>query len=204
MESRSSVYKKCFSSAESAPLTFTSLKPQTVTIKLLLIKSCVFDRLKPTQLIIPNFLLDFDLLLNTMIKTFIASLLLLSVFQGSDGGPLAAGICYAGCAGVTVACFSAAGFTFGTVPFSIIAATPALAACNTAFGACEAACMVCLLWIRAIVWSCLPHRWNRLLLRPRPRKLFPGGRRFKSLDPSGEPCRPNFVTIKRYSYIDGW
>lgn len=50
-----------------------------------------------------------------------------------------AGVCYAGCAAVTVACFSAAaGFTFGTVP--VIAATPALAGCNdAAFGVCEAA-----------------------------------------------------------------
>ncbi|KAK7576216.1 hypothetical protein V9T40_012502 [Parthenolecanium corni] len=58
-----------------------------------------------------------------------------------SAGPAASGICYAGCAGVTVACFAAAGFTFGTVPGAVIAATPALATCNAAFGACEAACM---------------------------------------------------------------
>lgn len=50
------------------------------------------------------------------------------------------GLCQAACAGLVVACFSAAGFTFGTIPGAIIAATPALAACNTAFGTCSAAC----------------------------------------------------------------
>lgn len=58
--------------------------------------------------------------------------------------PVAAGICYAGCAAVTVACFAAAGFTFGTVSGSVIAAVPALAACNAAFGVCEAACVAAL------------------------------------------------------------
>lgn len=62
-----------------------------------------------------------------------------------NAGPIAAGICYAGCAGVTVACFAAAGFTFGTVPGAVIAATPALAACNGAFAACEAACVAALI-----------------------------------------------------------
>lgn len=66
---------------------------------------------------------------------------MLLLITPSFAGPLASGICYAGCAGVTVACFAAAGFTFGTVPGAIIAATPALAACNAAFGLCEAACM---------------------------------------------------------------
>jgi len=69
---------------------------------------------------------------------------LLIVASSANAGPLAAGICYAGCAGVTVACFSAAGFTFGTVPGAVIAATPMLAACNAAFGVCEASCMAAL------------------------------------------------------------
>lgn len=59
-------------------------------------------------------------------------------------GPAGQAICYAGCGAMAVACFAAAGFTFGTVPGAVIAATPALAACNTAFGACEAACMAAL------------------------------------------------------------
>lgn len=61
-----------------------------------------------------------------------------------DAGPMSAGICYAGCAAVTVACFSAAGATFGATPLSAIAATPALAACNTAFGKCESSCVAAL------------------------------------------------------------
>nr|AAU06531.1 unknown salivary protein [Culicoides sonorensis] len=56
-------------------------------------------------------------------------------------GPAASSICYAGCAAVVVACFAAAGFTFGTVPGAQIAAVPALASCNAAFATCEAACM---------------------------------------------------------------
>lgn len=65
--------------------------------------------------------------------------------SGTQAGPIGAGICYAGCAAVTVACFAAAGFTFGTVPGAIIAATPALTACNAAFGVCEAACVAAIL-----------------------------------------------------------
>ena len=40
--------------------------------------------------------------------------LLLSVSMCS-GGPLAYGICQTGCNAVVVACYAAAGFTFGTV-----------------------------------------------------------------------------------------
>lgn len=64
--------------------------------------------------------------------------------SSANAGPIAAGVCYAGCAAVTVACFTAAGFTFGTVPATLIAATPALAACNGAFAFCEASCMAAL------------------------------------------------------------
>ena len=71
--------------------------------------------------------------------TFAAMLL-----STATAGPIGAGICYAGCAGVVVACFSAAGFTFGTVPGAQIAAVPALAACNSAFGSCMAACSAAL------------------------------------------------------------
>lgn len=56
-------------------------------------------------------------------------------------GPIASTVCYAGCAAAVCVCFAAAGFTFGTVPGAVIAATPALAACNGAFSACMAACM---------------------------------------------------------------
>lgn len=73
------------------------------------------------------------------LSLFLVTMLLVS--NVAQAGPLTAGICYAGCAAVTVACFTAAGFTFGTVPGAVIAATPALAMCNTAFGTCEAACV---------------------------------------------------------------
>jgi len=74
------------------------------------------------------------------------SLILIGLLFSSsaNAGPIAAGVCYAGCAAVTVACFAAAGFTFGTVPGAVIAATPALAACNAAFGICEASCVAAL------------------------------------------------------------
>lgn len=75
---------------------------------------------------------------------FVFAIVLSTLLSTSDAGPMAAGICYAGCAAVTCACFTAAGATFGTVPIAIIAATPALAACNAAFGICEAACVAAL------------------------------------------------------------
>lgn len=61
----------------------------------------------------------------------------------SLAGPAAYGICQAGCSGVVMACYGAAGFTWGatlgaTAPASIVA-------CNTAFGACQAACAAVLL-----------------------------------------------------------
>lgn len=79
-----------------------------------------------------------------MAKVGIVLLIASLLISNSYAGPIGAGICYAGCAAVTVACFAAAGFTFGTVPGAVIAATPALAACNTAFGVCEAACVAML------------------------------------------------------------
>ncbi|UYV66577.1 hypothetical protein LAZ67_4002162 [Cordylochernes scorpioides] len=69
---------------------------------------------------------------------------LLALLASAHAGPLIAGTCYAGCAALAVACFSAAGFVFGTVPGAQIAAVPALVKCNLAFGACEAACVAAL------------------------------------------------------------
>lgn len=78
-------------------------------------------------------------------KFFVCLLLVFAMHASNTEALLfAAGICYAGCASVAVACFSAAGFTFGTVPGAVIAATPALAACNAAFGLCESACVAAL------------------------------------------------------------
>uniref|UniRef100_A0A915DLM3 Cysteine-rich protein n=1 Tax=Ditylenchus dipsaci TaxID=166011 RepID=A0A915DLM3_9BILA len=73
--------------------------------------------------------------------TFLVFLLLLNF---ANGGPAAAGICYAGCAAVVTACYAAAGFTFGTITAGL--GTPAaILACNSAFGVCEAACVAALL-----------------------------------------------------------
>lgn len=58
----------------------------------------------------------------------------------AQGGPVAYATCQAGCALIATACFAAAGFTWGTVPGAVIAAVPALAACNTALATCYAMC----------------------------------------------------------------
>ena len=54
-----------------------------------------------------------------------------------SGGLLAYGLCQAGCAAVVVACYSNAGFVFGTVTAG--AGTPP-AICNATIGKCRAAC----------------------------------------------------------------
>lgn len=58
-------------------------------------------------------------------------------------GPAAYGICQAGCASIVMACYSAAGFTWGA---TMGASAPAsIVACNSAFGTCQAACATVLL-----------------------------------------------------------
>ncbi|RAH76780.1 zygote-specific protein, partial [Aspergillus japonicus CBS 114.51] len=57
--------------------------------------------------------------------------------------PAGYGVCQTGCATVVMACYSAAGFTWGaalgaTIPASILA-------CNSAFGTCQSACAAVLL-----------------------------------------------------------
>ena len=76
------------------------------------------------------------------VETFsvVALALLLLKSNVAEAGLTAYGICQAGVAGVAVACFAAVGFTFGTVPGAVIAATPALPACNAAYAAGYAAC----------------------------------------------------------------
>jgi hypothetical protein len=61
----------------------------------------------------------------------------------ASAGPIGYGVCQAGCSAVVMACYSAAGFTWGatlgaTAPASIIL-------CNSAFGTCQAACAAVLL-----------------------------------------------------------
>ncbi|KAF9169762.1 hypothetical protein BGX20_009876, partial [Mortierella sp. AD010] len=41
--------------------------------------------------------------------------ILLAILGWSDAGPLAYGICQSGCNAIAVACYAAAGFTFGTI-----------------------------------------------------------------------------------------
>jgi hypothetical protein len=66
------------------------------------------------------------------------------LFGQSAAGPVGYGICQTGCSGLVVACYTAAGATFGTVVAA--AATPAaILGCNAAFGACSAKCAAVLL-----------------------------------------------------------
>jgi len=57
----------------------------------------------------------------------------------SAAGPAVYGVCQAGCSALVVACYGAAGATFGTV-VAAAAAPPAILACNSAFGVCSAKC----------------------------------------------------------------
>lgn len=60
------------------------------------------------------------------------------VTQSVMAGPIAYGVCQAGCSAVVVACYTAAGVTFGTVLAP--GAPVAVIGCNSAFGTCQAAC----------------------------------------------------------------
>lgn len=73
--------------------------------------------------------------------SLVLALAMLLNLTAVHGGPTAAGVCYAGCAAVVVACYAAAGAVFGTVTAGV--GTPAaIIACNSAFGTCQGACMV--------------------------------------------------------------
>jgi len=52
-------------------------------------------------------------------------------------GPIAYGVCQAGCASVVMACYAAGGATWGATAGATAPAT--IAACNSAFGVCSAA-----------------------------------------------------------------
>ncbi|KAJ3868585.1 hypothetical protein EV359DRAFT_31918 [Lentinula novae-zelandiae] len=63
----------------------------------------------------------------------------LAGLQGAKAGLIAYGLCQTGCNSVAVACYAAAGFTFGTVIAA--PATPAvILGCNAALGTCSAMC----------------------------------------------------------------
>ncbi len=66
--------------------------------------------------------------------------LVLLLFAQVEAGPFSYGICQTGCNTVAVACYAAAGYTFGTVTFGLLT-SPALLGCNTALGACMTACV---------------------------------------------------------------
>ncbi|KAI6712870.1 hypothetical protein JHW43_004599 [Diplocarpon mali] len=55
-------------------------------------------------------------------------------------GPLAYGVCQGGCASLVMACYTAAGATWGATAGILAPAT--VVACNTAFGYCQAKCAV--------------------------------------------------------------
>ncbi|EHK25116.1 uncharacterized protein TRIVIDRAFT_31923 [Trichoderma virens Gv29-8] len=55
----------------------------------------------------------------------------------SAAGPIAYRICQAGCAGVVMACYAAAGATWGAT--AAASAPVTVLACNSAFGTCQAA-----------------------------------------------------------------
>ncbi|KAH8106388.1 hypothetical protein DFH11DRAFT_1518304 [Phellopilus nigrolimitatus] len=57
-----------------------------------------------------------------------------AALPGALGGPLAYALCQTGCNTGVVACYAAAGFTFGTVP--IVGAPAAIMGCNALLGTC--------------------------------------------------------------------
>jgi hypothetical protein len=76
--------------------------------------------------------------MNCIQKRLIAVYLIICSINLAFSGPILGAACSAGCAAVQVACYSASGFTFGTV--AAAAAPAAIVACNTAFGTCMTAC----------------------------------------------------------------
>lgn len=67
-------------------------------------------------------------------------LILASKAVPATSGPLAYGICQTGCNAVAVACYAAAGYTFGTVTGGL-GVPSAIVACNASLGTCMAACV---------------------------------------------------------------
>lgn len=74
------------------------------------------------------------------LSTLTTAAILLASPKLASGGPLAYGICQTGCNGVAVACYAAAGFTFGTVTAGT--GVPAvILGCNAALGSCMVSCV---------------------------------------------------------------
>lgn len=75
-----------------------------------------------------------------MSRTFLLCVLLIGI-TASKSGIVGYGICQSGCNCLAVACYAAAGFTFGTVTAG--AAIPAvIVSCNAGLGTCMASCIV--------------------------------------------------------------
>lgn len=70
----------------------------------------------------------------------LVALLVLHLSTTANCGPLAYAICQTGCNAVVVACYAAAGFTFGTVTAGV-GAPAAVVACNAALGLCMSGCV---------------------------------------------------------------
>jgi hypothetical protein len=67
-------------------------------------------------------------------------ILLIINFSFVYAGIISSAICYTGCNGMAIACYSAAGLIFGTV--LAISAPAAILACNAAQGSCMVSCSV--------------------------------------------------------------
>ncbi|KAJ8610761.1 hypothetical protein MRB53_038312 [Persea americana] len=73
-------------------------------------------------------------------------LIVTAVFTAStitSAGPATYGLCQAGCSSLVMACYGAAGFTWGATLGATAPAT--VVACNFAFGTCQASCAAALL-----------------------------------------------------------
>ncbi|KAF9237865.1 hypothetical protein BU15DRAFT_75666 [Melanogaster broomeanus] len=70
-------------------------------------------------------------------KSLAALTLVASAAPLTMAGPLAYGLCQTGCNVLVGSCYAAAGFTFGV---TIVAAPPAIMACNAGLGTCMATC----------------------------------------------------------------
>lgn len=70
----------------------------------------------------------------------VAATLSLIMIRFVEAGPLAYAICQSGCNAMAVACYTAAGVTFGTITAGL-AAPAAVLGCNGALGTCMAACV---------------------------------------------------------------
>ncbi|TFK33514.1 cysteine-rich protein [Crucibulum laeve] len=76
------------------------------------------------------------------LSTLTATLAMALVYvPTAEAGIISYGICQTGCNVLAVACYAAAGFTFGTV-VAAAAAPPAILACNAGLGTCSSACAV--------------------------------------------------------------